>query len=294
MEAGLLLQKDFGDRVVDKAEPMFSLQYQLDNFRLIAGAMEGNQTHGLIEPLMSYDMVIERPIEEGLQLKFENRRVHADLWLDWNLRQKLNSNFPEELTGGLSTKFSLTRPGKALQVEIPIGFIMPHKGGQLDTNNSVVTSVLNRSIGIAANWKNPDHKNWLQKISANAHYANYKELQDQSVYPYQSGHGFLANLALQTKWDISVVPTYWKGHAFIAPRGGPLYQSITSISGKNYKEPERQLLFINLLYSTELLPGFFVDARYTPYFDLNNHLLENAFLVLLSYRTQFRLWRIKR
>jgi hypothetical protein len=119
-------------------------------------------------------------------------------------------------------------------------------------------------------------------------------LQDQSVYPYQSGHGFLANLRLQTKWDISIVPTYWKGHEFIAPRGGKLYQSISSITGEKHKEPERQLLFLNLLYETELLPGFFVDARYTPYIDLDNHLLENAFLILLSYRTNFKLCKIKR
>jgi hypothetical protein len=294
IETGILLQKDFGDRGLNRAEPMFSLQYQYKNFRLIAGAMEGNQTHGLIEPLMSYDKVIERPVEEGLQLKFSNRRVRADIWLDWDLRQKENSNFPEELTGGLSTTFVLTKPGKPFQVEIPMGFIMPHKGGQLDTNSSVVTSVFNKSFGLAGIWNNPGKNKLITQAKADIHYAGYKLLQDQSIYPYSSGSGFLANVRVRSKWDLSLAATYWKGKKFIAPRGGKIYQSITSITGKVHNEPERQLLFLNLIYETELLPNLFVDGRYTPYFDLDNHLLEHSFLVLLSYRTNFRLCKLKK
>lgn len=110
LEAGALLQKDFGDKQLSRAWPVFSLQVQQKNYRVIFGALEGNQSHGLIEPLMSYDKVIERPIEEGLQVKVNTKRVTADLWLDWEIRQKENANVPEELTGGLSVVVDLSKP----------------------------------------------------------------------------------------------------------------------------------------------------------------------------------------
>jgi hypothetical protein len=296
LEAGVLLQKDFGDRTLNKAEPMFSLQYQAGNFQFIAGAMEGNQTHGLIEPLMSYDKVIERPIEEGLQIKYKGKRLRADLWLDWNRAQKENSDYSEELTGGLSLSVRLTKPGKALQLELPFGFIMPHKGGELDTNHSVVTTTFNKSGGIAATWKNPDRSSWLKIINGELHGVTFNEHQ-KNVYPYTSGYGVLGTLKLQSKWDISVSATYWKGHHFIAPRGAGIYQSISSIKAagfNNYREPTRQLLFLNLMYDAEVLPGFYVDLRYTPYIDINNKVLESSFLILLSYRTSLRFCKIKR
>ncbi len=293
LEGGVLLQKDFGDRQLSRAQPMFSIQYQQKNLRIILGAMEGNQTHGLTEPLMSYDKVIERPIEEGMQIKFNNNRVNADLWLDWDLRQKENSDFSEELTGGLALSFRLTKPSRPFQVEIPLGFLMPHKGGELDTNHSVVTTVFNKSVGIAATWKNPDSKSWLKIIKADLHRHMYSLQQDQTVYPYTKGNGWLANLKFQSKWDISFAATYWKGHQFIAPRGGRIYQSISSIKGQSDKEPDRQLLFLNMMYEKQVLSGFYVDVRFTPYIDLNRHFLENAFLILLSYRTNFKLFKLK-
>jgi hypothetical protein len=292
LEAGALLQKDFGDKQLDRAQPMFSIQYQQRNLRVIFGALEGNQTHGLIEPLMSYDKIIERPIEEGMQVKFANKRLKADLWLDWDLRQQEDSNFPEELTGGLSFSFRLTNPSKPLQVELPFGFVMPHKGGELDTNNSIVSTVFNKSVGIAATWNNPHSGSALRSVKADVHRAFYTLQQDQNVYPYTSGFGWLANLKLLSKWDASITGTYWEGHRFIAPRGGKIYQSVTSIVNQQHEQPIRQLFFLNFMYEGEMLPGFYLDARYTPYWDLKGGFMENAFLILLSYRTNFRISRL--
>ncbi len=228
LEGGALLQKDFGDQQFDKAWPMFSVQLQQKNVRIIFGALESHQTHQLIEPLMSFDKMIERPIEEGLQLKLNTKRVMVDLWLDWEIRQKENSNFPEELTGGLSLALTVTKPESAWEVKIPAGFIMPHKGGQLDTNHSVVSTVFNNSTGISAAWKNPAKDKLIQQIKGDAHYIGYKLFQDQQVYPYNVGDGVLLNFLLQSKWNISFLSTYWKGNNYVAPQGGKLYQSISS------------------------------------------------------------------
>jgi hypothetical protein len=294
LEAGALLQKDFGDKQLDRAWPVFSLQLQHQHFRFLFGALEGHQSHGLIEPLMSYDKMIERPIEEGFQFKWKTKRISADIWLDWERRQKENADHPEELTGGLSFTYTLTNPGKPWQISIPVQFIAPHKGGQLDTNHSIVTTVLNSAIGLKMEWNDPNDA-WLKQVSVDAYYAGYKHMHKSNLYPFEDGNGFLANLFLQSKWNVSLLASYWKGSDYIAPKGGKLFQSISSIPGReHYTEPERQLLFLNLLYEKELTTGFFIDLRYHPYFDLRNHFLEHAFLILLSYRDVFKLGKLKK
>jgi len=73
LEAGALLQKDFGDNSFDKAFAMFSMQIQKKGFQFLFGTLESNQRHQLIEPLMQYDQVIERPIEEGFQVRLNKK-----------------------------------------------------------------------------------------------------------------------------------------------------------------------------------------------------------------------------
>ena len=294
IEAGAFLQKEFGDRQLERAWPMFSVQLQQKNLRLIFGALEGAQSHQLTEPMMSYDKIIDRPVEEGMQLKLNTKRFTADLWLDWELRQKENADYPEELTGGLAMNFNLSEPAKPLQVKIPIAFLLPHKGGQLDTNSSVVTTTFNKSAGIAAEWTNPDKNKWLKQVKGEAHYTHYKLLKDQTVYAYTKGDGILLNFFLRSKWDLSFLATYWGGNTFVAPKGNKLMQSISSIPGNQSTDPERRLLFLNLIYEKELFPCFFIDARFSPVINLQSHKYENSYLILLSYRNFFRIGKLKR
>lgn len=295
MDAGVLLQKEFGDKNFDKALPVFSLQIQRKDLRFLFGALESNQAHQLIEPLMQYDQVIERPIEEGFQFKVNKKRFKSDVWLDWEVHQKINANYPEELTGGLSTLFTLTAAGKPLQIKIPLQLLIPHKGGQLDTNSSIVSTVINHAEGLWIESNNPEDKDWLRQIRTDGYYTGYRHSENDNPYPYENGQGFLWNFFLRSKWDVFFLATFWKGHQYIAPKGGKLFQSISSITTlPNYSEPDRKLFFLNLGYEKKIAPGFFIDFRYSPYRDLHNHLTEHAFLLMFSYRGNFRLRALKK
>ncbi len=295
LEAGALLQKEFGQRGPQQAKALFSLQLQQKKFRVIFGALESNLSHQLVEPIMSYDRIIDRPVEEGFQVKFNSSRVMADIWLDWEVRQAFNADYPEELTGGMSLSYSITKPGQPWQVKIPVQAILPHKGGQLDTNQSVVTTVLNGAAGLSAEWNNPAPGKFLEQFRMDGYYTGYRHFHTSNLYPFESGSGLLANLFLKSKTGISFLATYWKGSTYIAPLGAPLYQSISSISGReNYREPDRSLLFLNLLFEKELFPHFFLDARVTPYIDLKNGYLEHSFLVFFAYRNNFCIGSLKK
>lgn len=295
LEAGALLQKEFGDQGPQKAKALFSLQFMQKNWRILFGALESNLSHQLVEPLMGYDRIIERPVEEGFQVKYNSKHVMTDIWLDWELRQTVNSNYPEELTGGLSFAYTFTEPGKPWQVKLPVQVIMPHKGGQLDTNYTIVTTVMNSAVGVAAEWNNPAKNGSLKQFKAEGYYTGYKHFHKSNLYPFDEGSGFLANVLLKSKIDIAFLATYWKGSKYIAPRGAPLHQSVSHISGQSgYNLPERNLLFLNLLYEKELFPNFYVDARISPYIDLKKGCLEHSFLILFSYKNNFHIGRLKR
>ena len=291
LEGGALVQEEFGDKA--KASPIFSVQIENKGLRILMGALEGNQSHDLIEPLMSHDKVIERPIEEGFQARYKNKRIATDFWLDWEIHQDKNSSHPEQLTGGLSTSVTLTNPDKPFQVKIPLQFIVPHQGGQLDTNHSVVTTVINHAKGLWLEWNNPDKKNWLRQVRTDGYHVGFHHDPLSTLYPFNKGHGVLVNFFLRSKWDISFLATYWNGHKYIAPKGGYMYQSI-SYFNQGVVEPSRKLLYLSLLYEKELFPGFFADARFTPDIDIGKHNLQYAFLIYLSYRGNFRIGTLKR
>ena len=295
LEAGALLQRDFGDRGLQTAKAMFSLQFIQKNLRILFGAIEGNLSHQLIEPVMGYDRIITRPVEEGFQIKYNTRHIMTDIWLDWELRQSVNADYPEELTGGLSFAYTVTKPGKPWQVKIPVQMITPHKGGQLDTNNSVVSTVLNSAAGLATEWNNPSDKKFLKQFKLDGYLTGYRHFHKSNLYPFEKGSGLLANVFLRSKFDIAFLATFWKGSKYIAPLGAPIYQSISSIVGKeNYQEPSRSLLLLNLMYEKQLFPNFYVDARISPYIDLKKGYMEHSFLIFFSYRNNFKIGRLKK
>jgi len=296
LEAGTLIQKEFGDRET-QAHVMFSLQFMPQkNTRIIFGALEGSTSHNLVQPLMNWDRIIERPIEEGFQVRHHSRRLDADVWIDWSLRQTVNSDFPEELTGGLSFVYKLSKPGNSWQFKIPIQFVLPHKGGQLDTNRSVVITVMNSAAGLSAEWASPVPGKFLKQFMADAYHIGYKHFHKSNLYPFEQVRGFLANVQAKSKIDVGLLLTYWNGNNYIAPMGAPLYQSISSILPRyaNYTEKERSMLFINMFYEKELFKHFYTYASVYPNIDLRNGYFEHSFMVMLSYRNFFRLRKLKK
>ncbi len=295
LSVGFLAQHDFGEKKFSRLLPVYALQIQKNNFRFRFGTLEGNLNHGLIEPLMSYDKIIERPIEEGVQFLYKSKHFNTDLWLDWQVLQQKGDDFPEEFTGGAALKYTITKPEKSWQISVPLQFVLPHRGGQMDNNISEVSTVIDGAIGLNASWHNPKPLQFIQQVKADVYYANYFHSEKaKSPYPFNRGNGIMANAVIQSRWGLSLVGTYWKGHQFINPRGAPIYGSLTVVDKwPRYWEAERELLFVNLVYEKEILPNLFLDARMSPYYDFKNNLLEYSFQVLASYRNVFSLFKFK-
>lgn len=295
LKAGLLLRKDFGNDKLTILQPTFTLKYHKKDLSLIMGTLEGSVSHGLIEPLYNYERVILEPIENGIQGKLNKEKIKVDTWIDWARQQYTFSTYPEVLEAGTNVLYNFSKKSSSFQIKFPFQAMIYHEGGQLDTNYSRVIDYFDIASGVVAEWNNPDKNNFLQQIKSEDYLLYYSNGKNQVHDIFANGHGTFLNLSLKSKYNVSLLFSYWKGYHYIAPKGGYLYQSISQEGLLPFTvEPERKLLFFNLLYDKEVLPDFFFDVRFQPYYDLMHSKLEYAYGVFASYRKDFKLWPTKK
>jgi hypothetical protein len=88
--------------------------------------------------------------------------------------------------------------------------------------------------------------------------------------------------------------SYWNAMNYLAPRGGDLFQSMSSIYAQNkVTQKNRQLLFMRLGYQKQIFENFNVDVRFEPYVDLVNHFLEYSYSIYITYKKDFHLFNEK-
>ncbi|RYE89162.1 MAG: hypothetical protein EOO37_05500, partial [Cytophagaceae bacterium] len=83
LEAGVFLWKDFGNPQLRQVRPTFRGTWTVGDNQLIFGNILPNLNHGYIEPLLDFERVILKPLEEGLQYRRTSKHVFLDVWVDW-------------------------------------------------------------------------------------------------------------------------------------------------------------------------------------------------------------------
>ncbi|AMJ67003.1 hypothetical protein [Hymenobacter sp. PAMC 26628] len=293
LEAGVFLWKDFGNPTLRQVRPTYRATWTHGPHQFIFGNIRANLNHGYIEPLFDFERVILKPLEEGLQYRLNSRRVALDVWVDWLKQEYPGSNYQEQIAGGLSSSFRLTRPESPVDVSVPFQFTARHHGGQIDTLHAPIQTLFNYATGVVA--RVPLHGAVLQAVRLNAYavafddhsFSNYR-------LPYQTGNGLYLNGTLETRY-LDVMLSYWQGHQFYAPLGGPYYQSIASRYGTpGYTDAERRLLLVRLLRDFRISDAAALTVRVEPVYDFNRQLLDFSFGFYLNFRQEWLLGNVGR
>jgi hypothetical protein len=291
LQAGAFFRKDFGNPKLKSIEPMLSLKYQQNNFSVLIGNLEGNFSHRLIEPLYNYERFITHYNENGIQVKFDKKKIWSDTWINWEVMEYNKSDYQEEFAAGNSTNYYLIKNDKRI-VSIPFQGIITHKGGQVDVDTNAIQSKVNLALGITYQ---QNLNGFLKSIDIQSYYCIYRELGLSNLNVYTKGSGYYINASATSKYNISLACSYWNGRTFLAPRGGDLFQSISSAYAKTGKlEPKRALLFTRIMYQKKMLDNFYIDLRIEPYFDLLNHFFEHSQSIYLTYKNDFSLYKLKK
>lgn len=291
LQGGVYFRRDFGTQALQDIQATYTLKLHKDGFSLLMGTLEGHMNHRLIDPIYSYERAITHPVENGLQLKVERHRLWMDTWINWEQQEYFGSPFQEHISAGNSTRIAFYENGR-FRVIVPVQSFVFHKGGQIDSDTTAILSLANTAAGLGFELEFANGP--IEMIRSENYYVGYKDISPAKRQLYVSGSGIYCNLELRSKYGVNLVGSYWQGSYFMAPRGGTLYPSASTIPGSVYTEDERQLVLLRLLFQRQLLPGLYADLRYEPYFDLKNGFFDEfSYSVYLTYRKDFTLARVK-
>ena len=293
LEAGVFLWKDFGNPQLRQVRPTFRATWTQGHSQFILGNIRPHLNHGYIEPLLDFERVMLKPLEEGLQYRLTTNRVFLDTWVDWLRQEYPGVNYQEQIAGGLSSRFRLTDDESPVQLSVPLQFTARHFGGQIDTLRAPIQTLFNYATGVVA--RMPLGGGILRAVRLDAYgllfddhsFANYR-------LPFRSGNGLYFNGTLETRYA-DVMLSYWQGHQFFAPLGGPYYQSIASRYGTpGYTDADRRLLYLRLLRDFRIADAAALTVRVEPVYDFNRSLLDFSVGVYLNFRQEWLLGNLAR
>jgi hypothetical protein len=122
LEAGVFLWKDFGNSQLRQVRPTFRATWTKGNQQFIFGNIRPHLNHNYIEPLLDFEQVILKPLEEGLQYRLNSKRVFLDVWVDWLRQEYPGSNYQEQIAGGLSSSFRLTGDNSPVDISMQLAW----------------------------------------------------------------------------------------------------------------------------------------------------------------------------
>jgi hypothetical protein len=288
LEGGVFLRKDYGAKALNDNQSTFRINYHPGKWQIIAGQLKGNVSHHLPEAIYNYDRIITNHLEFGNQFIYEDSTLHFDAWINWeNMIYKI-SPVQEVISGGFHGDWKYLNT-KTWEVNIPFSFLVYHKGGQIDTPDRPLQTLLNTAIGaeIKYHYNNKPH----HYIFADAQWMTFNDFSFTKVFPANNGHGIMANLG----WKFghtSLSTTYWNANNFYAVHGAPLYSSSSEqMNNPGYYQSNRNLLFVRLISDYNISKNFSISARLEPYWDLDNPSFEFSNSLFLTYRDAFDLKR---
>lgn len=289
IRAGVYVQKEFGREKYTSLLPTFSVKYQAKNSSYLLGNLEGNINHGFIEPIYDYKLLINERLENGFQFLVNTKPYVHDFYINWRKAIHLGDPFKEEFDIGYSAHFNvIEKPG--FQLKVPLQLLYSHKGGQIDSTDEPLTSLVNSAMGLALNF-DFGKENFLQRIAFDNYYVNYRDISGVKRQPYNKGNGYLSHLLFGFKYfDIDM--RYWDSHGFINPRGNTLFGSISE-KYIGLTEKHRQLLLLSFIYNTPIFKGAQFNFRISPYRDFIEKKTEYSFEMYFSYQLGIFLTKLR-
>ena len=287
LEGGIFLWKDFGNPVLKAVRPTYRATWTTGHHQFILGNIRPNLNHNYIEPIFNFERVMLNPLEEGLQYRYLGNKLFLDVWVDWQRQQYRFSNYQEEIAGGLSSSYRLTRPESAIQVALPFQFTGQHHGGQIDTLRKPLQTLFNEAVGIEARMM---LGNRHRALRFNGYMLGFQDhsLTDGQL-PFKYGRGLYLNTTFETHY-VDLMLSYWQGSRFIAPLGGDLFQSASrTVSDPQFLDRQRQLLLLRLLRDFRISDTAALTVRVEPVYDFNIQLLDFSFGVYLNFRQDWLL-----
>lgn len=278
INGGIFIAKEFGNNEKFSATPIYHIQYKHNNLQFIFGNLKGDLQHKIIEPLYNFERIFSsKRIEEGMQLIFNNKKIYADTWVNWLLKERDNSTTRnEKIEGGAVIHLNFLGDNY-FKIKAISNSMVYHQGGQNFGSPFSTYTTLHQSLGLNLSYE-LEKGSFVQKISTENHFIVHQTQSDSLGFP--NGNAQYYNLTTNTKWGDFVL-SYWYGKNFINPMGGDLFSGVSR--WQNYKEENRKLIMLRWMKNIYWDDNIAFTLRAEPYYDLNRELLEYSFTIGVNY-----------
>lgn len=286
LEAGIFVNKDFGNNRFTQVSPTFSLRYHKNGFKMIFGNIDGSLNHQLIEPIYNFERVFSNRLESGLQFGLTRKYFGFDIWVDWQNMIYRFSNEKEKLVAGLSMNV-LKLKNDRWEFRIPLQGLVIHTGGQIDTLRGGSSTDYNGAAGIVLDRR--FDKKFLKHLYLDVRYV----LRSNNYYDGPNtvetwGDGWMWNFGMKGAYRTNLMLSYWHGDSYYAEFGGDLYSSLSrSVFYPWYSQRIRELMILRLTKQISLAKGIDLMLRAEPYYDFGNTQFEYSYGFYISIDERF-------
>lgn len=288
LDAGVYVQKDFGNDDYSEVKPTFSLKIRNNNFNFIFGTLEGSLHHRLIEPLYDFERVLNNRLENGAQVVWMKDGLFFDAWIDWQKMIYANSTDPERFTAGVSFNKTLFDLGD-VHIDLPLQLVAAHQGGQIDTVDNEVITRFNMAGGLTLEGTG---SGFVSGWGVKAYGVMFNTNANKPLFN-KEGVGYFVNPYIKTRIGLTVMGSYWHGDRFQSIEGSPLYASANEIY-PNRIDRKRDFLMLRFLYDLKVADGLTLTARAEPFLDTYSQELEYSFGLYLNFSERFFLLNAKK
>jgi len=289
---GFFYNNYFGSEEENKIEPLLRVEYNPNNnLQIIFGQLDATINHSLPETIMNYESYLTNHIEKGLQILFNNSYISSDLWINWKKHIFRNSNYPEEFIVGNSTSINLIRreinkkSNSEKLLNFKIGGIFSHIGGQIDTCDVQVESIINALSGFEFYPK--IFNNSENAIKIYTYFQTSINMSPNKKLNYDYGYGYLSGINYNIH-NFNIIIENWFGNSYFNQNGMPIYNSISYII-PNYTEKNRQLLISHLFWNHQQNDYVKLGIGSDLYYDLSNKTIDYSFGIYLKTFLDYQL-----
>lgn len=251
--------------------PIFRVQVRpMDQLNIILGSIYGGSNHRLITPLYDPSLQLMADPENGAQLLLDSRFLSLDTWINWESFIYENDNHNEAFTVGLSSQIKLTNPNSTFSLNIPLQGVFVHRGGEIDSVDGGVYSLVNLATGLSSKYKWGNNKH----ISLDLMGLSFREFgQSESATEDlektdidQEGWALYAKLGI--KYDaLQLNFGFWRSDKFMSLFGNPIFGNYSrALKGRSFDKHDTYTSSLSYEhpFGNNIHMGADIDLYYSP------------------------------
>jgi hypothetical protein len=180
------------------------------------GSYNGGENHGLHEALFSFENHLTDIVENGILIRYSNKRIETETWLNWESFIMPGDTFREMFTAGSSNRIRVLE-ASSWKLTLPFSLLAHHAGGQINNNNEHVETLINISEGLRICRS-------FGSDPANNVFAEGNVFHSLGDFVPSPGWAASLKTGLQLS-HFEVNAEYFRGKDFVSFAGNPLFRS---------------------------------------------------------------------